>query len=134
MGPGAGGGTHKTEKHVISPRRGEKARLREISRRLVLLLTPATIPPRHPSVVGVPFLTLPSFLLSRTKRASDMVLFICSNKRDCEISRCYLSGFSSFFMCRLSRGKYEDSCLTRINHCFSPHEKLGSLISEIIEK
>lgn len=39
-GPGGGGGTHKTEKHVISPRRGEKARPREISRRLVLLLTP----------------------------------------------------------------------------------------------
>lgn len=36
-GQQSGEGTHKTGKHVISPRRGEKTRPRKISRRLVLL-------------------------------------------------------------------------------------------------
>lgn len=58
-----GGSTHKTEKHVISPRRGEKARPREISRRLVLLLhppLPTSLSCQHP------FLTLPFLSPSRS--------------------------------------------------------------------
>lgn len=138
MGPGAGRGTHKTEKHVISPRRGEKARLREILRRLVLLPTPATIPPcQHPSVVGVPFLPFrffcPFSCSVQSERATWCFLFVrISATAKYLVVTC--RSFLPFFMYRLSRGKYENSCLTRINYCFLSHEKLGSLISEIIEK
>lgn len=121
MGPGTGGGTHKTEKHVISPRRGEKARPREISRAVLFFFShPRTC---HPTLrpaslgVGVPFLfyRFPRpFPLLLCAKATRRFLFVRINA-----TAKYLvvtcRDFFSFFLYTdcLARGNMCDSCLTR---------------------
>lgn len=67
----------------------------------------------YPAVSFAPF--------PASHKAREVVFFICSNKRGCEISCCYLSGFSFLFFLLdgLSQRICEDSFLAKIKCCFS---------------